>query len=278
LAFNEPIRHMQPLAADWNLMCVKSVLVNMAPTLPVMLCLIKKPQRGTCQCAAIWVYCMLGINMSWTLLFLPVYGFDPTRVVNGVCGVSLCISLIIHNIALCKRGFTLFEVHGDIIYGYGISLSWLVCHTVWDTLFILEDNEVGSTLHLPAWWAMMFFFYYHSDGRSSVENYSAMARCINLSMYLATSTTLGLFSSAQKPNPLGVDTQRQPYFLFLAVLNAIYSFYVILWEFCLLLGCNGADKYFRLTFDTHSLKEKAEQDSSHESYEESNPARGEPVH
>jgi len=99
-----------------------------------------------------------------------------------------------------------------------------------------------------------------------------MARPISLSIYIATSDWPGQFDYFRNSDPLGVHTQRHAYFLFLAVLNVMYSVYVIFWELCLLLGCNGADKYFRSTFDTHSLKEKAEQDSSHESYEESNPA------
>jgi len=170
LAFNKPIWHMQPLTTDWNLMFVKSVIVNIAPTLPMMLCLIKKPSRGIRQCAAVWMYCILWVNIAWTLCFLPISGFNPISVVNGVCGVSLCISLIIHNVALCKRGFTLCEVQGDIIHGYSTSLSWLVCYTVWNALFVLE-YAVGLTLQDIAFWAMMIFFYYHSDGRSSVENY-----------------------------------------------------------------------------------------------------------
>jgi len=167
---NESIWRMQPLASDWWLMFIKSVIVNIAPTLPMMLCLIKNPSRRTRQCAAIWTYCILWLNVAWTLCFLPNTGFNPISVVNAVCGVSLCFSLIIHNIALCKRGYTLCEVQGDILYGYGTSLSWLVCYTVWNALFVL-DIAVGVTLQDIAFWAMMIFFYYHSDGRSSVENY-----------------------------------------------------------------------------------------------------------
>merc|ERR1712054_255865 len=90
LILGENIWAMVPGASDWWLMCAKSMIVNIAPTVPMMYCLIWRP-RGNCpgcscsclQGSAIWTYCVLWANVAWTLGFLPM-AFNAVSAVNGV--------------------------------------------------------------------------------------------------------------------------------------------------------------------------------------------------
>merc|ERR1719191_2393488 len=100
---------MQPGAADWWLMCAKSMIVNIAPTVPMMYCLITRPSQQCLKYSAIWTYCVLGANVVWTLGFLPM-AFNAVSCINGMTGASLTISLIIHECALMSKGVVLFEV------------------------------------------------------------------------------------------------------------------------------------------------------------------------
>lgn len=271
--FGEAIWAMQPGAADWWLMCAKSMIVNIAPTVPMMYCLITRPSQQCLKYSAIWTYCVLGANVVWTLGFLPM-AFNAVSCVNGMTGASLTISLIIHECALMSKGVVLFEVSGDpkrktwepfdVIYGYGTSLSWLVVYTVWNALFVME-LAVGLILQDIAFWAMMIFFYYYSGEGSGIENYFAMARPISLSMYIATSDWPGLHDFFRKAEPMGLDVTSHAFFLFLAVGNFLFSFYVLYWELCLCCGCGGASDYFRKTFKNQSLDLDDEEDD--EEYE-----------
>jgi hypothetical protein len=168
-----------------------------------------------------------------------------------------------------SKGVVLFEVSGDpkrktwepfdVIYGYGTSLSWLVVYTVWNALFVME-LAVGLILQDIAFWAMMIFFYYYSGEGSGIENYFAMARPISLSMYIATSDWPGLHDFFRKAEPMGLDVTSHAFFLFLAVANFLFSFYVLYWELCLCFGCGGASDYFRKTFKNQSLDLDDEED------------------
>lgn len=153
---------------------------------------------------------------------------------------------------------------GDIIYGYGTSLSWLVCYTVWNALFVIE-LAVGMVLQDIFFWAMMIFFYYWSDRHSGIENYFAMARPISLSVYIATSDWPGLLDFFRSADPLGLNLTSHAFFLFLAVVNVMFSFYVFYWAMCLLLDYGHADDYFRTTFKSQNYDEELEDESDEES-------------
>jgi hypothetical protein len=128
LLANAPMWSMVPGTATWWLMCAKSVIVQWAPCGPMLYALIYKPSAKTRHCIAIWVYIVLWLNVAWTLCFLPMR-FNPVSVGNGFTAVSLLISLPIHLVALSRKGVTLFVVKGDVLYGFGTSLSWIVCYT-----------------------------------------------------------------------------------------------------------------------------------------------------
>jgi len=243
--FNEPIWGMKPGDSTWWLMAVKSVIVNVAPTAPMLICLINRPSPKVSHRVGVWGYCVLWANVFWTLFFLPL-AFNPVSVTNAVCAISLCISLVLHNIALCKKGVALCEVKGKFFYGYGTSLSWLVCYTVWNGLFVVEC-AVGLVFQDIAFWAVMYVFYYWSNCRTAIENYFAMARPISLSTYIASSDWPGFHNFFRNAPPLSLDVTGHAFFLFLAAGNVLFSFYVLYWAVCCLLESGGAEEYFMLT-------------------------------
>jgi len=253
---NEPIGKQVPLTNDWWFMVLKSLIVNWAPTVPMMLCLIRNPSAKCRHYSALWTYFVLWLNVAWTLLAL----LDPAQVnavsiANGVCGASLMISLIVHNVALMKKGVSpargraLCEVKGDIILGYGTSLSWLVCYTAWNATFVFTTLVVSCTLQDIFFWAMMIFFYYWSAAASPIENYFFMARPLSLSAYIATTDWIGFMDFFRSGPPYKLDLTRHAYFLFIAVANAVFSLYVLYWAVCLLLGWGGAGQYFNTVFN-----------------------------
>jgi hypothetical protein len=268
LITGQPIWAMKPLATDWWLMCAKSIIVNICPTVPMLYCLITNAPKEKRQCCGIFVYCILWANVAWTLCFLPMR-FNAVSVTNAVCGVSLCISLVIHLVALCRRGVTLFEVKGDIVYGYGTSLSWLVCYTVWNALFVVE-LAVGVALQDIFFWGMMVAFWYWSDKTSGIENYFAMARPISLSAFIATSDWPGFLSYFRDgiETSMGLSLTKHAFFLFIAMANVLYSLYVLYWAITLFVGLNGADEYFASTFESQKLEALLEDEDDEEEEED----------
>lgn len=252
---NQPIGKEAPGTMGWWFMTLKSLIVNIAPTVPMMYGLIFNPSAGCRQCLALWTYLVLWLNVAWTLLALsqPAQR-NAVSLANGVCGASLMISLPVHICALIKRGVTpsrgraLAEVKGDIILGYGTSLSWLVCYTAWNATFVFTTLVVSCTLQDIFFWAMMLFFYYWSDAASPIENYFFMARPLSLSAYIASTDWTGFLEFFRSGPPFKLDLTRHAFFLFIALANAVYSLYVLYWEFCLLFDCCGAGKYFQNTF------------------------------
>jgi hypothetical protein len=240
---NEPIWHMNPGESTWWLMAIKSAIVNIAPTAPMLLCLIFRPSPKVSHRVGIWGYFILWSNVFWTLFFLPM-AFNAVSVTNAVCAISLDISLIIHLVALCKKGVGLCEVRGKFFYGYGTSLSWLVCYTVWNGLFVVEA-AVGLVFQDIAFWGVMLVFYYWSNCHTTIENYFAMARPISLSTFIASSDWPGFLNFFRKADPLGLELTSHAFFLFLAVGNVFFSFYVLYWTVCCLLECGGGKEYLK---------------------------------
>jgi hypothetical protein len=261
--FNHRMWGMIPFKPDWWLMAAKSLIVQWAPSTPMMLCLIYKPKQSVRQCAAIWTYIVLWLNVAWTLCFLPM-AFKTVAIVNGFCAISLLVSLTIHLVAQCRHKVTLFEVEDDIVYGFGTSLSWLVCYTAWNALFVIE-SAVGLCLQDIFFWAMMIFFWYHSECRSPLENYFAMARPISLSGYIASSDWPGLLDYFRNATPLGVDLTRHAYFLFLATANFVFSFYVLYWAICLCCNWGGSREYYQ---QFEGWKRQEDEDDEEEGYSE----------
>merc|ERR1719191_93122 len=125
-----------------------------------------------------------------------------------------------------NAGVTLVQNKGEVTYGFGCSLSWLVCYTVWNALFV-GDFAIGLTLQDILFWCMMFHYYYHSDQASGIEDYFTMARPIQLSTYIAASDFVGLIPFFRDADGIGLDVNRHAFFLFIVIMNLIYSVYVL---------------------------------------------------
>lgn len=221
--FGLSIYAMKPFDGMWCAMMAKSIIVNWLPTIPMLLMGIMNCSRTLRQAAGIWVYFAFWCNIFWTLLFpMP----DLVMKANGLAGAVLCCSLIIRLFALCKAGVDTFEVKDNFIYGYGTSLSYLVCYTVWNALFV-SDMAVGLSLQDILFWVLMVFYYYWSGKVADVEDYFAMARPIQLSVYIGVSDVIGMIPWFKAQKPIGLDMNRHPYFFYIAIMNFIFSWYVL---------------------------------------------------
>lgn len=220
---NLPIYAMHPGDFMWTMMALKSIIVNIAPTVPVLLiCIFKFDKRG-CTIAGYWTYAMLWANVAWTLGFpMP----DLVMKVNGVCGASLCLSLAVRLISMACSRTVPAELRDGIVYSFGTSLSWLVCYTVWNALFV-ADFAVCLVLQDILFWCFMFYYWYHSNCASNIEHYFGMARPIQLSIYIAVSDWTGLIPFFRDAAGIGLDVNRHAFFLFIASVNALYSMGVL---------------------------------------------------
>jgi len=227
----------------WWLMFVKSLIVNIGPVVPMLGCIIGGWGARGRNIAAGIVYFILWANVFWTLFFPWIAQFNVNMTVwaNWWTGASLCISLLVHLAALCNKGVVLFQVEGKILYGYGTSLSWLICYTIWNGQFVLSLAP-GLTLQDILFWCLMFAFYYASGQARPVEDYFAMARPIQLGLYIGLSDWLDLIPFFRVPG-IGLDVNRHAYFLFLASANFVYSLYVLFYEIKLLVKPDSCREY-----------------------------------
>lgn len=224
------ICRLEPGSSTWWLMCIKSAIVNICPTTPVLLCIIKKDTWGRAhhQIAGGIGYFILWANVFWTLFFplLATYNHNLTCTFNTMTGGSLCIALLVHLFGHYRNNVDLCHVEGKVFYGCGTSLSWLICYTVWNALFVLTLAP-GLTLQDILFWAMMFAFYYYTGKSHPIEDYFSMARPIQLGMYIGLSDWADLIPFFCVPG-VGLDVNRHAFFLFISTFNFIYSFYVLI--------------------------------------------------
>jgi len=227
-----PIEGMAPGDWEWTMFSVKNVIVVVAPTVPSLGCVIWGWGRRARQRMGWFIYGILWVNVFWTLF----YSFDSDRnalnIAIGVNALSLCISLPLRVLSMTKSGVALLRVeHGDMTLGFGTSLSWLVCYSVWNSLFSAWEFQADHSLQVILCWCMMVFYYYRTGGDVRIEECFAMARPIQLSCYMLFEGVLG-FVFGGPPKISAVLGQR--YLFFIASANLFFSVYVTLWEIYLL--------------------------------------------
>jgi len=257
---------MDPGTAPWWLMAIKSLIVNICPVVPMLLVKVnwatwKQTKKNT---AGYFVYFILWANVFWTLFFpwLTDLNFNETVKANWLCGLSLCISLIVHLFAMRRRNVPLFRTDERddhrVVYGYGTSLSWLICYTVWNGLFVLSLAP-GLTLQDVLFWCIMIALYYDSETRDPIEDYFAMARPIQLGAYIGISDWLDLIPYF-RVDGIGLDMHRHAYFLFIATFNFLYSLYVMYYEIRLLMDDDYGRDYTGIV-SKHQYEESSDDGS-----------------
>jgi len=251
----------------WTGVFIKWIIVNIGATVPVLLLRSCKLSRTAIQATAVGIYVILGSNIIWTL------GHDSQGHIvvylNRTCGVALVIALLVHCVAVCVRGKRdvrsreaplLFEVAQRFPYGFGTSMPWLVCYTVWNALFIAKIT-IGGLLQDILFWVLMVAYQnwdIRADGvKLPLELYFGYARPVQLGTYIAFTEFVGTFvpyfyeaTELTEEQPLPVNSHA--FFLFIAFVNMLWSFVVVFWAFQRLF-C-GLD-FFKKSFkDVHALQ------------------------
>lgn len=210
---------------------VKWLIVNVCATIPVLALRGFKTTPKTQKIVGIFVYVILGANIIWTL------GMDSERHIvvylNRVAGVMLVIALILHCVAVCRAGLGLFEVRKRFPYGFGTSLPWLVCYTVWNALFVAKIS-IGMLLQDILFWCLMLAYQHWDDYHLPVELYFGYARPVQLGLYIAFAEFNGVFVGYFRDAPTLKEHQPLPvnshaFFLYIAFINMLWSFLVTFW-------------------------------------------------
>jgi len=232
----------------WTGVFIKWLIVNLFATVPVLLLRARQLSTQTIKTFGIFVYVILGSNVIWTL------GMDSNGHIvvylNRVCGVMLVIALTLHCVAVCRAGLGLFEVRSGFVYGFGTSLPWLVCYTVWNALFIAKIT-IGGLLQDILFWCLMAFYQYWDGHHLPVELYFAFARPVQLGTYIGFTEFCGTFipyfyesNTMDDHQPLPINSHA--FFLFIAFMNMLWSFVVVFWAAQRLVFGLG---YFQDKFD-----------------------------
>jgi len=221
-----PIWGYEPGSFIWIGVVIKWLIVNILATIPVLLLRAKKMPPSVVRMVAFFVYFILGSNILWTL------GMESKGHIivylNRVAGVMLVIALILHSVAVCRAGLGLFEVRKGFVYGFGTSLPWLICYTVWNALFIAKIT-VGGVLQDILFWCLMAGYKQWDDYHLPIELYFAFARPVQLGTYIGFTEFVGAFIPYfyQAPeltecHPLPINSHA--FFLFIAFMNMLFSF------------------------------------------------------
>jgi len=254
-----PIWGNEPGSFLWIGFFLKWLIVNLAATVPVLLMRKYNFSYKCVKISGICIYIILGSNVIWTMFMDSEKMFIVY--VNRVAGGMLTIALILHCAAVCKAGLGLFEVRGEVgsqmPYGFGTSHAWILCYTVWNFLFAARIG-LGTTLQDFLFWALMAF-YKHIDGHElPIELYFGFARPVQLGSYIAFSEFLGAFvpyfyeaTSLTEEQPLPIYSNS--FILFVAVLNMIFSVFIVGWSAQRLICGLG---YFQTRFEeVHKLED-----------------------
>jgi len=217
----------------WTGVFIKWLIVNLFATVPVLLLRARKMSPRVIKLFGYFVYGILGSNIIWTLGMeskghIIVY-------INRVAGIMLVIALIMHCVAVCraKPALDLFEVRSGFLYGFGTSLPWLVCYTVWNALFIAKIT-IGGLLQDILFWCLMAFYQYWDGHHLPIELYFAFARPVQLGTYIGFTEFLGTFvpyfynsTTMSEHQPLPINSHA--FFLFIAFANMLWSFVCTFW-------------------------------------------------
>lgn len=275
----------EPGTKIWIGVFLKWLIVNLFATIPVLVLRgCKRLSETVINIIAYFIYFILGANIIWTL-GMDSFGHIIVYL-NRVAGIMLTISLIIHCVAVCVQGkkpkgskcLGLFEVQQEFPYGFGTSLPWLVCYTVWNCLFIAKIT-IGGLLQDILFWVMMIAYQYWdrtSWGKDNhhkllpIELYFGFARPVQLGTYIAFTEFVGTFvpyfyeaTVLTEHQPLPVNSHS--FFLFVALVNMIWSFVVTFWSlqrlFC---GLGFFENRFRDVHDLGAIDSESDYDSMDE--------------
>jgi len=290
----------------WIGVFTKWLIVNIGATIPVLLLRARKCSRTAIQSTAIGIYVILGANIIWTL------GHDSQGhvivYINRIAGVALVIALFAHCLAICCRGQKdldrqgvrtgaaparfgtigktprrsplLFEVARDSCsgdpfpYGFGTTLPWLVCYTVWNALFIAKITIGGLLQDILFWCLMVAYQYFDQDAdgyKLPIELYFGYARPVQLGTYIAFTEFVGTFFPYFYEAPELIEEQPLPvnshaFFLFIAFMNMLWSFVVVFWSFMRLFSGLG---YFTRHYKEVYRRQAEDPDSESEELSES---------
>jgi len=222
---------MEPRSDEWIAKVFKWFAVTFLASLPALLIRVLPVGKRALQAFGVYTCIVVLINMLWTLYYSDTW-IDK---VNGAGAVLLCISRALQMYIAYSRADAFAEKseNGLIVYVAAISMPYVVCYMVWNTIFSAMEFGFLGALHIFMCIVGMLAAHRAGGCQRPIEHTFSYARSTTLGTYTCLYSLCGMIDYF-RDSPMDPAPPDQTLFL-------LYAAYTNLLAVCFVVAGNIRD-------------------------------------
>jgi len=223
--FDLMVWDIEPGSDDWNSKVFKWFAVTFLATLPALLIRMLPVGRRALQAFGVYTCVVVIINMLWTLYYLDTW-IDK---VNGACAVLLCISRALQMYIAYSRGDAFAEKskNGRVVYITTISMPYVVCYMVWNTIFSSMEFGFLGAFHIFMCIVGMLAAHRAGAGQRPIEHTFSYARSTTLGAYTSVYFLCGMIDYFRDGPVDPAPSDQTLFLLYAAYMNLLAVCFVV---------------------------------------------------